>query len=129
MEANRVSDTVPWWATEVVDTTLRVEDSLIRVFGMCLFQCLREATNGAAIPVDSHTSGVLVSERVLVDSVSVWHHLEDILVEAIDSHIAVSAADERRSEVVLDELGLDLWREIHALPTAIIAHRFVDRGH
>ena len=41
----------------------------------------------------------------------------------------MSTADERRSEVVLDELGLDLWGEIHALPTAIVAHRFVDRGH
>ena len=129
LETNRFGHTVPWWATEVVDTALRVENGLIRILGMYLLECLGEATDGAAIPVHCHTSGVLVGEGVLVNGISIRHHLEDVLVEAIDSHIAVSTADERRSEVVLDKLGLDLWGEIHALPTSIIAHRFVNRGH
>ena len=126
LEADRFGHAIPWWATQVINTSLRMENRLIRILSMYLFECLWEATNGAAIPMHCHTRGVLASERVLINGICIRLHLENVLVKTIDGYILQTITRESWRQIVFDKLCLHLWREIHTLPTTIVTHRFVD---
>ena len=126
-EAHGVGDSVPGFAAEVVNTSLGMQDRLIRIEGVNRIQHSREAVYRRAVPVYRHAGGVSVRRAVPVDSSGIRTHLKDVLVKTEDLHVLQSALRESRSEIFADELRLYLRREIHALPSAVIAHGFVHR--
>ncbi len=76
-----------------------------------------------------HTRCIGICLRVAINGCSVGAHLENILVETEDLHIAETVGCHGRAEVLADELCLVGRRHLHTLPTTVVAHRLVFRSN